>query len=109
VGLLGIIVAAFKTNPWIALGGVLAAYLLAWADHFLIEKNRSCVYVHPLWSFKGNLRMFGLWFKGRDRAIEIARRTGLPLRIAAKVDPADRDYFEARVLPLLNAGSAIRR
>ena len=38
VGLLGIIVAAFKTNPWIALGGVLAAYLLAWADHFLIEK-----------------------------------------------------------------------
>ena len=41
--------------------------------------------------------------KGVDRAIEIARRTGLPLRIAAKVDPADRDYFEARILPLLDA------
>jgi glycosyltransferase involved in cell wall biosynthesis len=41
--------------------------------------------------------------KGVDRAIEIARRAGLPLRIAAKVDPADRDYFEARILPLLNA------
>ena len=41
--------------------------------------------------------------KGVDRAIEIARRAGLPIRIAAKVDPADRDYFEARILPLLNA------
>jgi len=41
--------------------------------------------------------------KGVDRAIEIARRAGLPLRIAAKVDPADRDYFEARILPLLDA------
>jgi glycosyltransferase involved in cell wall biosynthesis len=26
---------------------------------------------------------------------------GLPLRIAAKVDPADRDYFESEVRPLL--------
>ena len=40
--------------------------------------------------------------KGVDRAIEIARRTGLPLRIAAKVDSADKDYFEARILPLLD-------
>ncbi len=29
-----------------------------------------------------------------DRAIEIARRAGKKLRIAAKVDPADREYFE---------------
>ncbi|GGG44196.1 glycosyl transferase [Caldovatus sediminis] len=36
-----------------------------------------------------------------DRAIEIAGRAGLPLRIAAKVDRADRDYFEQRIRPLL--------
>ena len=29
-----------------------------------------------------------------DRAIAIATACGLPLKIAAKVDPADRDYFE---------------
>jgi glycosyltransferase involved in cell wall biosynthesis len=29
-----------------------------------------------------------------DRAVEIARRAGRRLRIAAKVDPADREYFE---------------
>ena len=28
-----------------------------------------------------------------DRAIEIAKRVGIPLRIAAKIDPADADYF----------------
>jgi glycosyltransferase involved in cell wall biosynthesis len=36
-----------------------------------------------------------------DRAIEIARRVQLPLKIAAKVDPVDREYFEAAVKPLL--------
>ncbi|HYZ34024.1 MAG TPA: glycosyltransferase family 4 protein [Crenalkalicoccus sp.] len=36
-----------------------------------------------------------------DRAIEIAGRCGLPLKIAAKVDRADRDYFEERIRPLL--------
>ncbi len=40
--------------------------------------------------------------KRPDRAIEIARRAGLPLKIAAKVDPADRDYFERRIAPLLD-------
>ena len=37
-----------------------------------------------------------------DRAIEIAIRTGLPLKIAAKVDRADRAYFNAVIRPLLN-------
>jgi glycosyltransferase involved in cell wall biosynthesis len=35
-----------------------------------------------------------------DRAIEIARRVGMPLRVAAKVDNADRRYYEA-VAPML--------
>jgi glycosyltransferase involved in cell wall biosynthesis len=36
-----------------------------------------------------------------DRAIAIAKAAGQPLRIAAKVDPADRDYFERDIRPLL--------
>lgn len=36
-----------------------------------------------------------------DRAIEIAGKCGLPLKIAAKVDAVDREYFKERVLPLL--------
>lgn len=41
--------------------------------------------------------------KGVDRAIAIAQRAGLPLRIAAKIDVADKDYFEAHIAPLLGA------
>jgi glycosyltransferase involved in cell wall biosynthesis len=37
-----------------------------------------------------------------DRAIEIAKAAGIPLRIAAKVDAADREYFDEVVRPLLN-------
>ena len=36
-----------------------------------------------------------------DRAIEIAKRTGIPLKVAAKVDPVDKDYFEREIEPLL--------
>jgi glycosyltransferase involved in cell wall biosynthesis len=35
-----------------------------------------------------------------DRAIEIASRVGLPLKIAAKIDVNDREYFETEVAPL---------
>jgi glycosyltransferase involved in cell wall biosynthesis len=40
--------------------------------------------------------------KRPDRAIEIARRAGIPLKIAAKVDAADAAYFREIVRPLLN-------
>jgi glycosyltransferase involved in cell wall biosynthesis len=39
--------------------------------------------------------------KRLDRAIEIARRAGLPLTIVAKVDRADRSYYKTRIEPLL--------
>jgi glycosyltransferase involved in cell wall biosynthesis len=40
--------------------------------------------------------------KGPDAAIRIAVGAGVPLRIAAKVDDADRKYFEDVVRPLLD-------
>src|ERR1700728_4408061 len=36
------------------------------------------------------------------RAIRIARASGIPLKIAAKVDKADEDYFRNDILPLLD-------
>jgi glycosyltransferase involved in cell wall biosynthesis len=41
--------------------------------------------------------------KRLDRAIEIARRCGMPLVIGAKVDAADAAYFEREIAPLLKA------
>ena len=40
--------------------------------------------------------------KRPDRAIRIARAAGIPLKIAAKVDKVDEDYFRNDILPLLD-------
>ena len=40
--------------------------------------------------------------KGVDRAIHIAREAGIPLKMAAKVDRVDREYFEGRIKGLID-------
>lgn len=39
--------------------------------------------------------------KAVDRAIRIAERCGIPLKIAAKVDKVDQEYFETKIRPML--------
>ena len=41
--------------------------------------------------------------KAVDRAIAIAGRCGVPLKIAAQVDAVDREYFECRIRKLLTS------
>ena len=45
--------------------------------------------------------------KRPDRAIEIARDLGIRLVIAAKVDPADRDYYDYAIAPMIEASPLI--
>jgi glycosyltransferase involved in cell wall biosynthesis len=40
--------------------------------------------------------------KGLDQAIEIAKRAEMPLKIAAKIDQVDVEYFETVIKPLLD-------
>jgi glycosyltransferase involved in cell wall biosynthesis len=40
--------------------------------------------------------------KGVDRAIKIAIRCGIPLKIAAKIDRADQDYYDEVIRPLMD-------
>jgi len=40
--------------------------------------------------------------KRPDRAIEIAKKSGIKLKIAAKIDKVDREYFENVITPLLD-------
>ena len=58
--------------------------------------------LHPNLEAEGYLAFLGRMSpeKRADRAIEVARRAGA-LRIAAKVDDADRRYFEREIEPLL--------
>jgi glycosyltransferase involved in cell wall biosynthesis len=43
--------------------------------------------------------------KGIDCAIRIARHCGVPLKVAAKVDRADQDYYEEQISPMINSGN----
>ena len=45
--------------------------------------------------------------KGVDRAIKIATRCGIPLKIAAKVDRADQDYYDELIRPLIEANPLV--
>jgi glycosyltransferase involved in cell wall biosynthesis len=42
-----------------------------------------------------------------DRAIEIAERAGMPLKIAAKIYPEERQYFDERLAPLIRASRLV--
>jgi glycosyltransferase involved in cell wall biosynthesis len=42
--------------------------------------------------------------KRADRAIQIARAMGVPLKIAAKIDRVDESYFREEIAPLLEGG-----
>jgi glycosyltransferase involved in cell wall biosynthesis len=44
--------------------------------------------------------------KGLERAIEIARRTGQKLKIAAKIYEEDRPYYDHTIEPLLRSSSS---
>jgi glycosyltransferase involved in cell wall biosynthesis len=41
--------------------------------------------------------------KRPDRAIEVAKRTGIPLKMAAKIDPNDQEYYETKIKPLMKS------
>lgn len=43
--------------------------------------------------------------KRPDRAIRIARRAGIPLKIAAKIDRVDEDYFRDTINPMIDGTS----
>jgi glycosyltransferase involved in cell wall biosynthesis len=42
-----------------------------------------------------------------DRAIEVARRSGVPLKIAAKIYPEERQYFSETLAPLIGSSAPV--
>jgi glycosyltransferase involved in cell wall biosynthesis len=66
-----------------------------------------------LLSFRGNTGDYLVFLgrispeKGPDRAIEIALRSGMPLKIAAKVDRVDQAYWVEKIRPIVEANPTI--
>jgi hypothetical protein len=69
---LAALAASATLAPWWALTAPLAGYGPAWVGHFGFEKNKPATFRHPLWSLRGDLRMYGLLWRGRMEP-ELAR------------------------------------
>lgn len=71
--------AALTLSAWWLLAVPLAGYGPAWAGHFLFEGNKPATFRHPLWSLRGDLRMYALLWRDRmdpelARALELYPR-----------------------------------
>jgi hypothetical protein len=80
---------ALISSPQWLLVALVPGYGCAWAGHLLFERNRPATLRHPLWSMRGDFRMYRLILAGRmHRELEVAARswtaTGEPAE-AAKV------------------------
>ena len=63
--LIGCVISFVTLDLKFVAAGIILAYLLAWTGHLFIEKNRPRTFVHPVWSFFADIRMFRLWLVGR--------------------------------------------
>jgi hypothetical protein len=67
--------AAITINPaWLLLAPVVG-YGPAWIGHFVFEKNKPATFEHPLWSLRGDFKMYGLALR-RQMGAEIERVCG---------------------------------
>lgn len=68
LGFLFLAYAVASAKPVFLFWGLVAGYGLAWAGHFFIEKNRPATLQYPFWSFVGDMKMYGLMWRGRMTA-----------------------------------------
>ena len=56
---------AVTRNPWWLLLCPVLGYGFAWIGHFVVERNRPATFTYPLWSLRGDYKMYGQMLRGR--------------------------------------------
>ena len=61
-------------RPALLIAAPVVGYGMSWIGHFFVEKNRPATFKYPLWSFQGDMKMWGMIVSGTLDA-EIERNT----------------------------------
>lgn len=89
--------AVLTRRKWLLLAAPVAGYGFAWVGHFVIQKNRPATFKHPLWSLRGDFKMWAKMLDGTMDA-EVER----VMREEAVVARAEADAADGVVDPVVN-------
>lgn len=78
-------VAATPFFPPALAAAPVVGYGLSWIGHLAIEKNKPATWGNPLWSLRGDLKMWSLMLRGKMNAeVETYRQYVPPVEAAAQ-------------------------
>jgi hypothetical protein len=90
------VTAGVTRKRWMLGLAPVVGYGFAWIGHFAVEKNRPATFSHPLWSLKGDARMWWMTLRGSMDA-EVERYTAAEPEVAATGDAAPNGERRADV------------
>lgn len=77
-------IAASPLFPPLLAAAPIAGYGCAWVGHFVFEKNVPATFGNPLWSLRGDMKMYKLMWQGKmDAEVEKAREVDVESVVTA--------------------------